>query len=201
MGEAATGDGAYAGELAAKGEKGTLREVAVAGVGSEPCRYEAGCGGARAVVRSGGCTAKARRRGDICGAWRWPGGGGGGGGGSGERGAGWSWSEDMAPKASSGSSDSCGESNGDGRGGRREAGCTTRWLSPQTNAEARASWCTVWPVRREGGREGAWPWAHGMQRAAWTKLNRACPANGRRRMHSRTMGPLQHPCPWPDVGG
>ena len=87
MGEAATGEGAYVeGEWAVKGEKGTLKDVAVAGVCNEPCRYDVACGGARAVVMSEGCTANARRRGDICGAWS-PNGGGGGGGGRADRGA------------------------------------------------------------------------------------------------------------------
>jgi hypothetical protein len=40
MGEAAAmGEGAYV-EGAGDGEKGRLRDEAVAGVGSEPCRYE-----------------------------------------------------------------------------------------------------------------------------------------------------------------
>jgi hypothetical protein len=44
---------------AAKGEYGTLRVEALAGVP---------CGARAAVLRRGGCTAR-RRRGDICGAW------------------------------------------------------------------------------------------------------------------------------------
>lgn len=93
MGEAGIEGAAYvAGELATKGENGRLKDEAVAGVCNEPCRNGAGWGGARAVVRSGGCTAMRLRRGGVCGACKSPGagacGGGGGGGGSGARGAG-----------------------------------------------------------------------------------------------------------------
>ena len=89
MGEAAaTGEGAYV-EGVGEGENGRLKDDAVAGVESEPCRYDGPCwwGGARVVFRRGGCTAK--RLGDICGAWRCAGCGEGGGGGSlGDGGAG-----------------------------------------------------------------------------------------------------------------
>jgi hypothetical protein len=89
MGEAAaTGEGAYV-EGVGEGENGRLKDDAVAGVESEPYRYDGPCwwGGARVVFRRGGCTAK--RLGDICGAWRCAGCGEGGGGGSlGDGGAG-----------------------------------------------------------------------------------------------------------------
>ena len=58
------GEGAYvAGKWENCGEKGRLKEVALAGVCNEPCRYDVG---ARAVVMRGGCTAM-RLVGDICG--------------------------------------------------------------------------------------------------------------------------------------
>ena len=89
MGEAATtGEGAYV-EGVSNGEKGRLRDEAVAGVCCEPCKYACpvGGGGASVVFKRGGWTAK--RLGDICGACRWAGCGEGGGGGSlGEGGAG-----------------------------------------------------------------------------------------------------------------
>jgi hypothetical protein len=78
---AATGEGAYV-EGVGDGENGRLKDEAVAGVDDEPCKYDGPCwwGGARVVLRRGGCTAK--RLGDICGAWRCAGCGEGGGGGS-----------------------------------------------------------------------------------------------------------------------